>query len=91
MQIKIEHNEDNKRFETQIEGVTAYISYQLKDHVINFDHTIVPAELGGRGIASSLVKHALAFARQNNLKVIASCSFVDSYINKHPEYQDLLA
>ena len=88
--INIIHNESAKRFETSIDGHVGYISYQKRDDKLVYDHTIVPQELGGRGVGSSLVKYALNYARDNGKKVVPQCSFVASYIEKHPEYQDLL-
>lgn len=86
----ITHNEAAQRFETTVEGYTGYISYQQRGDSLVYDHTIVPSELGGRGIGSILVKHALDYARDTDKKVVPACSFVSSYIDKHPEYQDLL-
>lgn len=86
----INHNEQAQRFETTIEGQTGYISYQDKGDTLVYDHTIVPQALGGRGIGSVLVKHALDYAHEHNKKVIPQCSFVDAYIHKHSEYQDLV-
>ena len=88
--LDIVHDEPAKRFETSVDGHTGYISYQERDDKLFYDHTIVPQELGGRGVGSALVKYALNYARDNNKKVVPQCSFVASYIDKHPEYQDLL-
>ena len=88
--LNISHNEQGKRFETTIDGHTGYISYQERGDKLVYDHTIVPQELGGRGVGSALVKAALNHARENNKKVVPQCSFVASYIDKHPDYQDLL-
>ncbi len=88
--IQIHHNEQANRFETTIEGQTGYISYQDRGEALVYDHTIVPQALGGRGVGSALVKHALDYARNHHKKVVPQCSFVDAYINKHPEYQDLV-
>lgn len=87
----ISHNTGKNRFETTINGHTAYLSYQQNGNVLNYNHTIVPDTLGGQGVGKSLAKYALDYARQNGKKVIPSCSFVDNFITKNPEYQDLLA
>lgn len=87
----IKHNQEKQRFEVELEGHVGFMSYVLDDGVIEYNHTIVPKELGGRGIGSELVKYGLAYARVNHLNVKPSCSFVDAYINKHAVYQDLLA
>ena len=86
------HNSTTQRFEITIDGITAFLSYQVCDSgVWDYNHTIVPKELGGRGLGSQLVKFALDYAKSENKKIIASCSFVASYVDKHPEYQDLVA
>ena len=88
--MNIVHNEAARRFETSIDGQTGYISYKEREDKLVYDHTIVPQELGGRGVGSALVKHALDYARENNKKVVPQCSFVASYIDKNPDYKDLL-
>ena len=88
--LDIIHNETAKRFETTVDGNTGYISYQDQGDTLVYDHTIVPQVLGGRGIGSALVVHALDYARANNKKVVPQCSFVSSYIDSHSEYQDLV-
>lgn len=86
----ITHNTAAKRFETTIDGKTGYISYQERGDTLVYDHTIVPQALGGQGIGTALVKHALDYARAHNKKVVPQCSFVSAYINKHPDYQALV-
>ncbi len=88
--LDITHNQAAKRFEVSIDNQIGYISYQERDGKLIYDHTIVPQELGGRGVGSALVKHALDYAREQNKKVLPQCSFVASYISKHSEYQDLV-
>ncbi len=89
--LDITHNEQGQRFETTIDGQTGYVSYQERGDSLVYDHTIVPQALGGQGVGSALVEHALNYARNQDKKVVPQCSFVASYINKHPEYQDLVA
>lgn len=88
--LDIVHNLAANRFETTIDGQTGYISYQDQGNTLVYDHTIVPQALGGRGVGSALVKHALNYAREHSKKVVPQCSFVEAYVNKHPEYQDLV-
>jgi len=54
-------------------------------------HTETPRALRGQGIASELVKGALEMIRADGHKVIAGCGFVVDYLDKHPEYADLVA
>ena len=90
--MQITHNPTTQRFETVIDGHTAFLSYEMiDDKTLNYNHTIVPPELGGRGVGTALAKHALDYARDNHKKVVPSCSFVASYIQRRVEYQSLLA
>lgn len=89
MNTAIKHNSERHRFEILIDGVTGYIEYEESGDEIDFTHTIVPSEIGGRGIGTDLVKYALAYARVEHLKVIPSCSFVESMIQNNEVYKDL--
>ena len=53
-------------------------------------HTLVPASERRKGIGSLLAKYVLEHARAHHLKVIVYCPFVDLYLKKHPEYNDLV-
>jgi predicted GNAT family acetyltransferase len=82
---------DNKalsRFELEAEGGIAFANYRLAPGMVIITHTETPRELRGRGIASALVKGALALIRAKGLKVVAGCGFVAAYLNKHPEEAD---
>ncbi|MBO9539591.1 N-acetyltransferase [bacterium] len=79
-----------KRFELQIGDRLAVAEYILTPDGIVFTHTEVPVELEGRGLASKLIKFALDSARERKLSVTPMCQAVAGYIERHPEYQDLL-
>lgn len=83
------HNEKDKRFETEVDGQFAYVDYIPYEGGLDFTHTWVPREIGGKGVAAALVDHALQYARDNHLKVIASCPYVKAYVQKHDEYKIL--
>jgi uncharacterized protein len=90
MTYDITNNEKQSRYETSIDGKTAFAAYNRSGDTITFTHTEVPPELEGRGIAGAIVKHALDEAREQKLGVVASCAYVASYVRRHSEYQDLL-
>jgi predicted GNAT family acetyltransferase len=87
---EILNNKVQQRYELAVEGHIAATYYSVADGVITFIHTEVPPELGGKGIGSKLIKGALDQVRADGLKVIAQCPFVKAFIEKHPDYQDLL-
>jgi predicted GNAT family acetyltransferase len=84
------NNKAQHRYELAVDGHVAATYYSLADGVITFIHTEVPPELGGKGVGSRLIKGALDQVRADGLKVIAQCPFVKAFIEKRPEYQDLL-
>ena len=46
--------------------------------------------LRGHGVGEKLVRQALEWAREEGLRVIPSCWFVDTVVRRHPEYETLL-
>jgi len=86
----ITNNESSSRFETQINGHTAILTYRRLGKSIVLDHTEVPPALEGRGIASKLAGAALEFARAQHLEVVPLCPYISTYLKKHPEYQNLV-
>ena len=86
----VENNEKESQFEVRMEGAVAVAAYELEPGLITFTHTNVPPELSGRGIANELAKTGLDYARDQGLRVVAACSFMEKYIDRHPEYQELL-
>ena len=88
--IAIVHNAGASRFETRAGGELSVADYELIDGVMWMTHTGVPSSLRGQGVAARLVEAALAHARAQGLKVRPSCSYVASYMRRHPETQDLL-
>ncbi|MBN9049830.1 MAG: N-acetyltransferase [Rhizobiales bacterium] len=91
MSDDVRDNPARHRFELEVDGHLAIAVYSLAPGVITFIHTEVPDALAGRGIGSRLAKGALAQVRDRGLKVVPRCPFIRGYIEKHPEWQDLLA
>lgn len=88
--LDIRHNAAEQRFEASVGGRLARADYRLVDGVMRMFHTEVPAEFEGRGIAAKLVRAALDHARASGLKVQPACSYVRSYMRRHPETHSLL-
>lgn len=89
-ELTVQHNRDRNRFEIQVGECLAELDYILRGGVITFTHTGVPAELEGRGIGSKLARAGLDYARANSLKVVSTCWFINGYLDRNLEYQDLL-
>lgn len=89
--LDVRHNEPAQRFEALVDGELARCDYRRHGAVLRMVHTEVPRALEGRGIAAALVKAAFAHARDKNLRIEPACSYVASYMRRHPETHDLLA
>ena len=85
----IQHQAASRRFTTHADGHEAYVEYEQRHGVMTITHTIVPSEIGGRGIAGQLVKAAMDHARTEGIKVTPSCSYAADWMDKHPDYADL--
>lgn len=85
--MPIQHEAAQHKF---IDGQAELVYEMPSPTVINFIHTAVPASEQGQGEGSALAKAGLDYARQQHLRVLATCPFVAAYVEEHGEYQDLL-
>jgi uncharacterized protein len=91
MTLDIRHLVSAHRFETTVDGFTCELDYTLHAQVMTITHTGVPSKVGGRGIASELVRAAYELARRERWKVVPACSYARTWSQRHPEYADLRA
>lgn len=84
-------NAASNRLELEIDGNTAFIDYRLKRQLLFLIHTEVPPALEGKGVGSAIVEKALQYAKDNGYKVVPLCSFVQSYLKRHQEWDDIVA
>jgi predicted GNAT family acetyltransferase len=79
------------RYEVVHDGALAgFADYQRSEKSILFTHTVIDDAFAGKGLASTLIRHALNDARAAGFAVLPQCPFVKGYIGKHPEYLDLV-
>lgn len=79
----IRHNIEKHRFETTIDHHLAYVEYEIKGEYIDIVHTIVPKEIGGRGIAAELVKSTYEYGEGLNLKPQSTCSYAQVWLQRN--------
>lgn len=82
MNNKIQHDTQRQKFFLLIDGRESYLSYQQRDAAIDIQHTVVATADRGKGIAKDLVLEALNYAKENQLKVIPTCSYVEDFFLK---------
>lgn len=83
-------NEARNRFELDVDGTIAFVVYRKSPGAITLVHTEVPPELGGRGIGSKLARAALDAVRALGRTLSVECEFIQGFMSKHPQYNDLL-
>jgi hypothetical protein len=83
MNVTVKHNQEEQLFYADINGERAELAYELpQENVIDFTHTYVPEGARGEGIAEQLAKTAVAYADDNNYRIIPSCRFVKQYLHR---------
>ncbi|HEX6035143.1 MAG TPA: GNAT family N-acetyltransferase [Anaerolineales bacterium] len=87
--LEITHNPANHTFEVWIEGQLSKLDYlrDAKNFVIT--HVGVYPEHRGQGVAAKIVDAALAYAKENSLRVVPMCSYAAAYIRRNPKYMEL--
>jgi predicted GNAT family acetyltransferase len=88
---EVTDNPAMSRFEMTSNGAVALVKYRLEGDRIALTHTEVPEVLSGQGVGSKLVRGVLDRLRAEGSKVVSRCEFVTAYVERHPEYRDLLA
>ena len=79
------------RYEARLgDELVGIIDYRLYPDRITLVHTEILPEHEGRGIASRLARFALDDARHRGLRVRPSCPYVAAYLQRHPEYADII-
>lgn len=85
--MEIKHIKEDCTFELVIDNTRAFVTYEIYDGGLDIRKTLVPEALAGQGLASKLVKAAYDYAREQNLKCIATCSYAVKWLERHPEYR----
>jgi uncharacterized protein len=91
-EITVANNPEQSRYEVLVDGAVAgFAQYVRHPTHLNFVHTEIGSRFEGRGLGGRLVKAALEDVRATGGRVVATCPFVAAYLDKHPEYGDLIA
>lgn len=89
-EIVVQHNVGAKRFEALVDGYLSVVDYTFEGEAVVFTHTFVPPELRGRGMAEKLARAALAWAATEKRRIVPACSYVETFVRRHAEFQTLL-
>ena len=87
----VEDNADLSRVEVRLgEEVAGYATYRDLPGRRVFTHTVVDPAFEGQGIGGTLARAVLDRARADGKHVVPLCPFIRSWIDKHPDYADLV-
>jgi uncharacterized protein len=91
-EVQVTDNEAEKRFEVRVDGELAGSAYYDRaDDLIVFTHTEIDDAFEGHGVGSTLARAALDAVRADGRrKVVPRCPFIKGWIDRHPDYQDLV-
>lgn len=91
MTVAVEDNPAEERFEVSKDGVLAgFTTYRRTKGRVAFLHTEIDQRFEGQGLGSQLIQAALDHAREHQLAVLPFCPFVLGYIQRHPDYAEIV-
>lgn len=92
METTVRDAPEQSRYEIRDgDRVLGHAAYERRGDTTVFTHTEVDSDAGEDGLGSSLVQAALDDVRSRSGSVVPQCSFVRGWIERHPDYADLVA
>lgn len=88
----VSHNAEAHRYEAHLDGAPAgFAEYEEEGSVVAFTHTEVDDAFEGKGVGGALARGALDDVRARRGRTVRPvCPFIKSWIDKHPDYADLV-
>jgi predicted GNAT family acetyltransferase len=82
---------DQHRYEIRLDGQLAgFAIYHRRGGRVYLVHTEIDPAFEGKGLGSALAKGVLDAERALAEPVVPLCPFMRSYIDRHPDYADLV-
>ena len=87
MNSDVINDKKGSRFVKYVDGSEVYVLYVEERDTLDLYSTFTPRELRGKGLASEVVKAAFDYAISTNKKVIPSCPYIPTFLEKNPSYK----
>lgn len=88
----VRDNPAEQRFEIVVDdAVAGFAQYRRDGSTLTMTHTEIGDAYEGQGLGGKLARGALDLVRSEGGKVVPQCAFIKGWIEKHPDYGDLLA
>lgn len=88
---QVRDNHERRRFELEVDGQKVIADYRRSDNVFAVTHVEAPHALRGQGAAGALMKGMMELIKRDGLKIQPICPYAVRWLQRHPEYQDLIA
>lgn len=90
-QVRVENVAEKNRYEAyRNDALAGFVDYQTTAELVVLTHTEVDPNLEGQGIGGALAQAVLEDIRRRELKALAVCPFILSWVDRHPAYADVL-
>jgi predicted GNAT family acetyltransferase len=91
MELRVSENTERNRFEVFADGELAgFVTYTVRDGQMSLPHTETFPRFQHQGLASTLIRNVLDIARDRGMQVLPLCGFVAWFIDRNPQYVDLV-
>ncbi|MFI5836465.1 MULTISPECIES: GNAT family N-acetyltransferase [Micromonospora] len=91
MNALVEENAAKHRFEILVDDALAgFTAYLPRGEVLVFTHTEVDDRYQGQGVGGALIRGTLDQVRARGGRVVPRCPFMAAFIERHPDYADLV-
>lgn len=92
MSSEVLRDDERSRYELHVDGeLRGFADFEVRGDVVVLPRTVIDPAHRGSGLASELVRGALADVRRQGRTVVPACWYVAQYIERHPDEADLLA
>jgi uncharacterized protein len=89
--MDVSHDAESRTFSLPTEAGPAYLTYaKPEEGTMDLIHTVVPGAVQNQGVGSRLVEHVFRLAREEGICLVPSCRFVQSWLEEHPEFRDVV-
>jgi predicted GNAT family acetyltransferase len=89
--VSLRHDPQAKVYEAVLDGeVVGGIAYDVEANRVSLLTTTVTPALQGRGIASAMIRLTLDAIRRDGHTVTIICPVVRSFIERHPDYENVI-
>jgi predicted GNAT family acetyltransferase len=90
-EVVVRDNPDRGRYEAHAGSALAgFAEYHVQPGVVTVLHTEVDPAFEGQGVGSELVRRMVEDIRDRDSKVLPICPFARAFLQRHPEYANVV-